>query len=190
MDEGGDTDSTDFSSGGVFSWIKEGLDSIVSGFKEGLGNIFNVVKDILSYINPFSDNFFGKKIIELLSDLLKTLFIPDKESFTAITDMVSEKLSFIDSIKIAVNSINDLISNSGTSPKITINIPESKYWNGGNVTIIDMSWYKPFKAYGDLILTGFMYVFFIWRVWINLPNTINGISSVGSSISINKGGRE
>lgn len=44
-------------------------------------SIFEKIGDILSYINPFSENFFGKKLIELLLNGLKSLFVPSDDFF-------------------------------------------------------------------------------------------------------------
>lgn len=53
-------------------------------------NIFEKIVDILSYINPFSENFFVYKLIELLIEMLKSLFIPSNEFFnTFFTDLNS-----------------------------------------------------------------------------------------------------
>ena len=52
------------------------LDEQINTSKGILGKL----KDLLSYINPFSDNFFVYKLIELLIDALKSLFIP-KDGF-------------------------------------------------------------------------------------------------------------
>lgn len=41
-------------------------------------NIFQRIGDILSYINPLSENFFAYKLIDLLIDALKSLFIPEE----------------------------------------------------------------------------------------------------------------
>ena len=42
-------------------------------------NIFEKIGEILSYINPLSENFFGKKLVDLIVEALKTLFVPDEE---------------------------------------------------------------------------------------------------------------
>lgn len=44
--------------------------------------IWQTIKDILSYINPFSENFFVYKLIELLIEALKSLFIPSEDFFS------------------------------------------------------------------------------------------------------------
>lgn len=44
-------------------------------------NIFEKIGEVLSYINPFSENFFVYKLIELLLEALKSLFVPGENFF-------------------------------------------------------------------------------------------------------------
>ena len=44
--------------------------------------ILGKIVDILSYINPLSENFFGRKLVELSIDGLKALFIPSNDFFS------------------------------------------------------------------------------------------------------------
>lgn len=44
-------------------------------------SIWGTLKEVLSYINPFSENFFVYKLIDLLIDALKSLFIPEERIF-------------------------------------------------------------------------------------------------------------
>lgn len=44
--------------------------------------IWETIKDILSYINPFSENFFVYKLVELLVEAIKGLFIPSDDFFS------------------------------------------------------------------------------------------------------------
>lgn len=137
--------------------------------------------DILSYINPFSENFFGYKIIDLLIDALEFLFVPSEERITAITNTVSSKFDFVDTIKYSIESLQNIINNVGNAPKLELTIGATKYTSEQTVIVIDFSWYAPFKTYGDLIITGFVYIFFLWRLFINLPNIIHGLGGVVDS---------
>lgn len=109
----------------------------------------------------------------MLGDLLKALFVPSEERITALSNTVTSKFSFIDSIKYAINSLKDIINNLGNTPKISINLGSTQYTSATTV-YIDFSWYAPFKTYGDLIITGFAYIFFIWRLFVKLPGFISG----------------
>lgn len=118
------------------------------------------------------------KLIELLGELLKSLFIPSEERITAITNTVESKFDFIETIKIAVNSMEDIINNVGNSPKLTINVGATKYTEAQNLTVLDLSFYKDYKTYGDLIITGFIYIMFLWRFFISIPNLINSTGGI------------
>lgn len=161
-----------------FSYINPLSDNFIfKGFFEAIGNI-------LSYLNPFSENFFGYKIIELLKDALKFLFIPSEDRINGLINTFTSKFEFVDSIKISINSIKDMFNNIGNAPKLHLNLGKTKYTPEGNYTIIDFSWYAPYKAYGDLVLTGFIYAFFLWRLFISIPNIINGTGgSTGSAMN-------
>lgn len=58
---------------------------------------------------------------------------------------------------------------------MTLNLGATKYTEAQNTVVLDLSWYSPYKSYGDLVLTGFIYLFFLWRLFINLPNIIHGL---------------
>lgn len=147
-----------------------------------LKTVIDFIGNIVSYLNPFSENFFGYKIIELLKDLLKTLFVPSEERITAIQETVSSKFAFVDSIKIAIQSIEDMFNNIGNAPKLTLHLGATKYTDAGDYVVLDLSWYAPYKSYGDLILTAFIYVFFVWRIFISAPNIIHGAAGVVQNV--------
>lgn len=140
-----------------------------------LTNIITTIGNILSYLNPFSDNFFGYKIIDLLKTALQALFVPSEDRINAIKSSVSSKFGFVDSIKIAVQSIQNIANNLTNAPRLELSVGSTKYTEAQTLTVIDFSWYAPFKSYGDLIITGFAYFFFVWRIFINLPNIIHGL---------------
>lgn len=144
-----------------------------------------ILKNILDWLNPVSENFFGKKLIGLFSDLLKLLFIPSQERLEAFPNLVSSKFAFIDSIKYAVNSIKDVLNSTGNAPIVTVPVGATQFTDEGEIEVINLNWYKPFKPYGDLIITAFAYAFFGWRIFVAIPGMINGQSgSTGESYSM------
>lgn len=62
-------------------------------------NIFQKLGDILSFINPFSENFFAYKLVELLIEGLKGLFVPEdgffSDYFNEIKQWFSDRLGFL-----------------------------------------------------------------------------------------------
>lgn len=69
-----------------------------------------------------------------------------------------------------------MLNNVGNVPKLSLHLGSTKYTSEGDFVILDLSWYAPFKAYGDLVLTGFIYLFFIWRLFISAPSIIHGVA--------------
>ena len=61
-------------------------DFILKDFFEGFGNL-------LDWLNPFSENFFVYKLIELLGNLLEWLFVPDDNYFSNNIDDLKSSLS-------------------------------------------------------------------------------------------------
>ena len=114
-------------------------------------------------------------------DLLKALFVPSEERLNSIQNTVSSKFSFVDSIKISIESLQGMLNNVDNVPKLTLHLGSTKYTQEGDFVVLDLSWYAPFKAYGDLVLTGFIYIFFIWRMFISAPNIIQGVAGVVQS---------
>ena len=53
-----------------------------------LKKIVQGLADILSFLNPNSDKFIGKVIVDLFRDLFNLLFVPSEERVTAITNTV------------------------------------------------------------------------------------------------------
>ena len=168
-----------FSDNFILKKIIDGIINIVdvlNPFSDNfiLKEVISTIGNILSYINPFSENFFAYKLLELLGELLKSLFIPSEERLTAISDAVSSKFSFVTSIKEAINGMKNMFNNLGTAPKLQIEVGATKWTEKQTLTILDLSFYKPFKPLGDLMITGFCYLAFIWRMLLMLPNIISG----------------
>ena len=148
--------------GSFFSSLGENLANWFGDLGDWFSNLFISLGNILSYINPFSENFLGYKIIDLLSQALTNLFVPQGASVLGLQDTVNSRFAFVDSIKLAIEDINDMLINvENGSSEFTLDIESDVY--SGEVVLFDLSWYAPFKVYGDLVFTGFAYVFFIWE---------------------------
>lgn len=145
----------------------------ILGYLNPLSEDF-ILKDLLDWLNPFSENFFVYKLIELLGDLLELLFVPSEDVINGLVDSVKSKFSFIDTIKDSVVDIEDVLEGAESAPTLTIHVNSTDYTKEQDIQILDISWYVQFKKYGDMILTGFIYAFFFWRIYISLPNIISG----------------
>lgn len=85
---------------------------------------------------------------------------------------VYSKFGFAEDVKKNVNGMVDVITNTKEAPKFQINV-NSKYYKG-TLTIVDLSWYAPYKEMGDNVICIFAYLGFLWRIFIRLPDIIRG----------------
>ena len=89
--------------------------------------IWDTIKEVLSYINPFSENFFVYKLISLLIDAIKSLFIPSDDFFsnyfTNLKDWFSDRLGFLFYPFELIMDILDKIVNINFSDPV-IHIPD------------------------------------------------------------------
>lgn len=61
----------------------------------------------------------------------------------------------------------------------------------GTYTIIDLSWYSPYKNYGDSVICMFCYLAFIWYIFKNLSDVINGTTNgTFNSFNVSKNGKD
>lgn len=79
---------------------------------------------------------------------------------------------FAEDVKKNVNGMVDVITNTSEAPKFQLNV-NSKYYKG-TLTIVDLSWYSPYKEMGDNVICIFAYLGFLWRIFIRLPDIIRG----------------
>lgn len=110
-------------------------------------NIFEKIGDILSFINPLSENFFAYKLLNLLYEGLKMLFIPSDEFFSNwFTDLNN---AFKDQFGLLYYPIGVIVEFlESLEPKLTVcepilNIPELSFdLFGHNVTLLSSSSYN------------------------------------------------
>lgn len=121
-------------------------------------SIFGKIGDILSYINPFSENFFAYKLVELIINGLKSLFIPDNFDFLDnFKDTMSEKLGFIASVPLQLlDFIIDLKDYAFSTPTSltfpTITFFGYSFWNEMTIDITEgLSWVSSIKYVTDII---------------------------------------
>ena len=121
-------------------------------------SILGKIGDILSYLNPFSENFFAYKLVELIINGLKSLFIPDNFDFLDnFKDTMSEKLGFIASIPLQlIDFIIDLKDYAFSTPTSltfpTISIFGFSFWNQMTIDITEgLSWVSAIKYVTDII---------------------------------------
>lgn len=122
------------------------------------------------------------------SDWATSLEEEDKSSITEAPqkiggafDNIFGMFSFVDNIKSSVLTIYNIINSTDVAPRFSINI-DSDYLKGDCI-VVDLSWYAPYKNYGDNVICMFFYLGFIWHVFTKLSSIINGVDSSYSTVN-------
>ena len=112
---------------------------------------------------------------------------------SSLTTLLST-FSFYKPIMQNVEDIKNYIINTQETHKYYLNI-NHKYLSG-NVCIIDLSWYEPYKPTVDAFICAFAYLSFTWHVFCRIPNLISGssvssyINDISSTISMHNLGKK
>lgn len=67
----------------------------------------------------------------------------------------------------------EVITDTSSVPVFYVTVGQNKYFSG-QVKVLDLSWYEPYREYGDSVICIFAYLGFLWRIFIRLPDIISG----------------
>lgn len=178
----------------IKEWIKWLGEYIVEWLK-WLGEIIQLLPDAIAYylklmvqwlVEAFKPLF--QKLAEWLQPLmdyllegLKKLFVPKDGYFDEKINELRQSFPLFDSILALLFDLKSfLLSLGATPPVIYANLSSadgSIYW-GPNTVFVDMSWYAAYKPAMDSVLSGLLWLWFAWRMVLNLPGIMNGVSGV------------
>lgn len=161
-------------------------------------NIFEKIGEILSFLNPFSENFFAYKLVELIVNALKSLFVPSEDFFTNWLDDLNTYFGETFGIlyfpfQILIDFLNRISSISNTNTAI-ISVPEFNLsFMGYSVTIFqnmsfDMNTIlenSTFKTLHDVYLVFTDVILWLYVVYLasKMINTV--IGGMGDAVADN-----
>lgn len=95
----------------------------------------------------------------------------------AVTNLKTN--TFIGSIdSVANNTIPDLLQHLNGSSSVfvfnTAGVTTDLFTIPSGTIVLDMSWYAPFKRYGDMVISGFMWIFYLIMLFRHLPDLLSG----------------
>lgn len=140
------------------------------------------------------------KIIDLLGELLKFLFIPEKGFFDNQVQEVRSKFAFADSLCGTAENIFSAVSGASatmltdeggsSAPCFTFDFSAaSTHWDyGGGKVVVDFAWFEPWRDTVQAIIRAFIWVVFIINTYRDLPNIINGVGSAVKTTASAVGG--
>ncbi len=120
-----------------------------------------------------------KALPETIPNGIKKAFEPDPELVTEITTTFTDKFGWLETIHQLGLDLCGLKPGS-EPPVIFIHLEDAtgKYNYGGTEKALDMSWYEPYKKDVDNIISGFMWLAFLWLVFKRAADIINGAGMV------------
>ena len=160
------------------AWFSDLTSSIGQFFSSLWTNTVNFFAGIPEFFRNFWDT---------ITSFFSSMFVPDEQKMYEVHQVVADKFGFVDAIIAGVNSMYNIINNIGVAEGYYIDLPASKYTPMMKIKIIDLTWYQPFKSYGDTILTGFIYIIYLWRLFIHIPNIVHGSGGDMNTIIRNGG---
>lgn len=156
-----------------------------------LSNIWETVKGIpaaiAEKIGAFFTTLWGwlQNIIDAITALpaaiaekIGALFKPDEALLTEITDAFKGKFGFFSTLKQFGSDLFGMTPET-EPPVIWVHLEnaESKYgYNyGDKQKIFDMTWYQKYKASVDGLLSGFLWLGYLWLLFKRAPSILNGM---------------
>ena len=156
-----------------------------------LANIWESIKGIpaaiAEKIGAFFTTLWGwlQSIIDAITALpaaiaekIGALFKPDEALLTEITDTFKGKFGFFSTLKQFGNDLFGMTPES-EPPVIWVHLEnaESKfgYNYGDKQKIFDMTWYQKYKASVDGLLSGFLWLGYLWLLFKRAPAILGGM---------------
>lgn len=156
-----------------------------------LANIWESIKGIpaaiAEKIGAFFTTLWGwlQSIIDAITALpaaiaekIGALFKPDEALLTEITDTFKGKFGFFSTLKQFGNDLFGMTPET-EPPVIWVHLEnaESKfgYNYGDKQKIFDMTWYQKYKASVDGLLSGFLWLGYLWLLFKRAPAILNGM---------------
>lgn len=169
----------------AFQWIWDHLATafetlgsiITTSFEWIWQHLATAFQNVIDTLNTFWQNLknWMQTMADYLLNGLRSLFIPDNDYISDKVKSLRNRFAWIDPIMVYF----DGFAFDGSEPPVIyihLDDAEGSYYLGETIPFLDMRWYSRYKATGDLILSGFLWALFAWRMYLKLPGTISGIS--------------
>lgn len=133
------------------------------GWQDVLSNIYNKVVDIPDAITAG------------ISGALEKLFAPDAVLLGEMSDTFQGKFGFLTTLKQVGNDLFGMTADT-EPPVIWVHLEdaEGRYTYGDKQKILDLSWYQRYKADVDKLISGFLWIAFLWLLFKRAPDIISG----------------
>ena len=164
---------------GLPAVISQAISTAIADVIEWLKSLGATLADILEWIKSLPS-----AIVDGISSVLTSIFVPTTDFISAKVESLRARFDWIDPFIIFAENISgELFSTEPPVIYIHLDDAEGSYNYGGTIPFLDMRWYARYKKQGDLILSGFLWALFAWRMYLKLPGIISGASGTIGHIS-------
>lgn len=159
-------------------------------FKAKMLEIPDILREIREFIKNIPETLTNiwewvKTVPQILVDALEYIFVPSAGYMDTKVGSLRTSFPLFDSIIGSAEQLRSLFNFATTPPIIYIDLGASTSWNmGGRTVFIDMSWYAEYKPTMDLVISVFLWLLFLWRIFLALPGIISGTSGFWGSGSV------
>lgn len=167
--------------------VMDNIDNLLSG-QVTLGDLFETALDNVGTSLKGKLDVVGTNIttsVDNVVDGIERIFVPDDDYLADKVTTLCSKFCFVDSVVTTGEDLKKLIvdsfSQNGESPpklSATVNFKGKEM----EMTYLDLSFYEPYKKYGDTVLSGILLAGFGWAVFTRLPNIINGLATGAENV--------
>lgn len=163
----------------VQSWIQGLGETLLSGLRsiyDALSNFFTVtfpnwVQDFKTWAASLPSTIFNA-----VKNALAEAFIPSPNYWNDKIAACKAAFPFFDSIITTGRSLGSFFSGLGSKPPIIyIDLQNSNsFVLGGRQIFMDLSWYSQYKPTVDTVLSAFLWLIVLWRLFLALPGILRG----------------
>ena len=117
-------------------------------------------------------------IPQAIAEAISAIFVPDADFITEKWNAIRSRFAFADAIASSGEMILGVLQGIDPEPPVIyveLGDAEGSYYLGGQVAFLDLRWYARYKPTGDAIISAFLWMVFVWRMFIKLPGIIAGL---------------
>ncbi len=124
----------------------------------------------------------GEKLAAIpaaVADAIAAVFAPDVALINEITSTFNAKFGFLETLHAVGTDLLNMDADTAP-PVVYIHLEDAEggvSW-GGTEKALDMTWYQRYKADVDTILSGFLWVAFLWLLFKRAPDILAGAGLV------------
>lgn len=172
------------------------LGLLLSAIGNGITDIYLQIGNLSTAWDTYWDNLFTQvqalpqAIGQVITGVLEAVFVPDLTAISPTIEIYNAKFQWATDIYNFILRILEAL-NPSEPPKISINLaaaesPGGYNW-GTSAYVLDMSWYARYKSSVDTILSGIIWVYFLWALFKRIPDIMSGVGMIEENRTLPQG---